>query len=122
MTMNFKKGLVSAAVISLGLLSAGARVLPASASTGSYLIKGGTVVNVQNTSSNGDNYAIFVTGGTGICSNNYIIFPKTGVINKDVHDRGYQAALSALTNNLKIDVFDYAGASCAHGGQVSIYK
>lgn len=127
--MYLKKGLVSTAVISLGLLSTSlASVLPASAqfatrqtATGSYLVVGGKVVNVQNTSSNGDNYAIFVSGGTGPCANNYIIFPKTGVINKDVHARGYEAALSALVNNLKVDVFNYSGSTCANGGQVSIY-
>ena len=120
--MNLKKGLLSAATISLGLLSV-IKTLPASAqsTTPGYLIQGATVTGVQNTSSNGDNFAITVTGGSGVCGNSVIVFPLTAVTNQDVHDHGYQAALTALTQNLKIDVYNYSNSSCTNGGQISIY-
>ena len=49
--------------------------LPTSAQA-EYLVKEATVVDVENTSSNGDNFAILVQGGEGPCMDKYIIFPK----------------------------------------------
>ena len=121
--MDLKKGLLSAALVGLVLLPV-IKVLPAFAQAAvpyqeKYLIQGATVTGVQNTSDNGDNFTITVAGGSGICSNSVIIFPSTGVISQTVHDRGYKAALTALAQNLKVDVYNYSNNSCTNGGQVS---
>ncbi|MHC5615709.1 MAG: DUF5992 family protein [Nostoc sp.] len=88
-----------------------------------YLVQNAKVVSVGNTSGNGDNFAIFVSGGTGPCTNTFIIFPPSGVTNRNIYEHGYQAALTALTNpNLTVDVFDYSGASCYNGGQILVHK
>jgi len=87
-----------------------------------YLVKGASVVHVENTSSNGDNFAILVEGGQGPCVNKYIIFPKSGVVNTDVYERGYEGALTALANDLKVNVYDYSGDSCRNGGQLVVIK
>lgn len=84
-----------------------------------YLVQNGNVVTVQNTSGNGDNFAIFVTGGTGPCNGTFIIFPASAVTNRTIYEHGYQSALTALTNTkLKVTVFDYSGSSCSNGGQL----
>ncbi len=105
-----------AAAISLGFIFS-AEVKPAQAD---YLVRGAKVVNVQNTSSNGENFAIVVQGGTGPCAGKVIIFPASGVSNKGAYDRAYNAALTALSANVNADVYDYSGSSCSNGGQLSI--
>ncbi|NJK27851.1 MAG: hypothetical protein HC925_04020 [Coleofasciculaceae cyanobacterium SM2_3_26] len=75
---------------------------------------------MENTSSNGDNFAILVQGGQGPCVNKYIIFPKSAVANEDVYERGYVGALTALTNDMLVNVYDYSGASCGNGGQLVV--
>lgn len=95
--------------------------LPTSAQA-EYLVKEATVVDVENTSSNGDNFAILVQGGEGPCMDKYIIFPKSGIKNADVYQRGYLGALTALEKNdkLKVNVYDYTGHSCRNGGQLVV--
>ncbi|EFA72780.1 sxtE [Raphidiopsis brookii D9] len=85
-----------------------------------YLVKGGKITNVQNTSSNGDNYAVSISGGFGPCADRVIILPTSGVINRDIHMRGYEAALTALSNGFLVDIYDYTGSSCSNGGQLTI--
>jgi len=92
----------------------------ASPARAGYLVKGANVIHVENTSSNGDNFAILVKGGQGPCVNQYIIFPKSGVANTDVYERGYKGALTALIFGLKINVYDYSGDSCRNGGQLVV--
>jgi hypothetical protein len=87
-----------------------------------YLVQGGKITNVQNTSSNGDNYAISVSEGVGPCADRVIILPVSAVLNRDIHTRGYKAALTALSNGFLVDIYDYTGSSCSNGGQVTITK
>ena len=61
--------------------------LPTPAQAG-YLVVRSTVVQVENRSSNRDNFAILVKGGVGPCIDKVIIFPKSGVANTDVYRRG----------------------------------
>lgn len=61
--------------------------LPTPAQAG-YLVVGSTVVQVENRSSNQDNFAILVKGGAGPCVDKVIIFPKSRVANTDVYQRG----------------------------------
>jgi hypothetical protein len=87
-----------------------------------YLVQGGKIINVQNTSSNGDNYAVTISGGLGPCADRVIILPASGVLNRDIHARGYKAVLTALSNDFLVDIYDYTGSSCSNGGQVTITK
>lgn len=87
-----------------------------------YLVTGAKITNVQNTSSNGDNFAVSVKGGSGPCTNRVIIFPKSGVAHEDVYERGYDIALAAMSNDYYVDIYDYSGSDCAKGGQLSITK
>ena len=88
-----------------------------------YLVQNASVVTVENTSSNGDNFAIVVTGGTGPCNDGFILFPASAVITRAIQEHGYQSALTALTNqNLRVNVFDYSGASCSNGGQIVLNR
>nr|ACZ26228.1 SxtE [Microseira wollei] len=87
-----------------------------------YLVQGGKITNVQNTSSNGDNYAVTISGGVGPCADRVIILPASGVLNRDIHARGYKAVLTALSNGFLVDIYDYTGSSCSNGGQVTITK
>ena len=61
--------------------------LPTPAQAG-YLVVKSTVVQVENRSSNQDNFAILVKGGAGPCVDKVIIFPKSRVANTDVYQRG----------------------------------
>ncbi|MDB9456111.1 DUF5992 family protein [Dolichospermum circinale] len=88
------------------------------------LVSGAKVAIVQNTSSNGDNFAIKLLGGTGACANQFILFPATGVSNRSINDRGLTIALTALAQKLSVDAYDYTSpgdiTDCAKGGQISI--
>ncbi len=86
-----------------------------------YLVRGAKIVNVQNTSSNGSNFAIKVVGGEGPCSGKVIIFPEKAVP-YDVYKRGYAIALAAMKNDWSVGVYDYSGDSCRNGGQLSVSK
>ncbi|MHC5726274.1 MAG: DUF5992 family protein [Nostoc sp.] len=97
--------------------------MPVKPAQADYLVQKAKVVRVENTSGNGDNFAILVTGGTGACNNTFIIFPASAVTNRDIYEHGYQSALTAVTNpNLTVDVFDYSGASCYNGGQIVLNR
>lgn len=87
-----------------------------------YLVRDAEITGVQNTSRDGDNFAVRVNGGSGPCNNRIIIFPKAGVTERDVYRRGYVMALEAMINNLRVDIFDYSGTSCENGGQLSVFK
>ncbi len=87
-----------------------------------YLVQGGKITNVENTSSNGDNYAVTISGGVGPCADKVIILPASGVLNRDIHVHGYKAVLTALSNGFLVDIYDYTGSSCSNGGQVTITK
>jgi hypothetical protein len=87
-----------------------------------YLIQKAKVDNIQNTSSNGDNFAITVSDGEGLCNDKVIIFPTSGVVNSEAHYRAYLTALSAMNSGARIDVYDYSGSACENGGQISITK
>ena len=123
MLKNFK-ALISATLTIVFALAVFLTVGVNSAKAAGILVSGAKVGIVQNTSSNGDNFAIKLLGGTGACANQFILFPATGVSNRSINDRGLTIALTALAQELSVDAYDYISpgniTDCAKGGQISV--
>ncbi|PSB02119.1 DUF5992 family protein [Merismopedia glauca] len=121
MLNNFQKLTLAAIVPILALSTV---IKPASAA--GYLVQNATITEVENTSINGNNFAIKVSGGTGFCNNQFILFVPAGVSNANIYGRSFPMILQAFQNNHKVSIYDYTSpgttVSCAKGGQVVITK
>lgn len=77
------------------------------------LIVGGTITKISNTSSNLQNFAILVSGGsTNLCGSAWINFPVSAVADVESHKRAYAIALVALTTGLTVRVHNYVDNTC----------
>ena len=88
-----------------------------------YLVKGGTVTEVVNTSNNGTTFSIKVTGGTNnLCEGGWIGFPVANAADPDTHKRAYSTVLTALTAGLKVDIYNYSDNGCGEASYVGVKK
>jgi len=77
------------------------------------LVINGTVKAVTNTSSNLQNFAIQVAGGSpNVCGSGWINFPISAGADADAHKRAFALALTALTTGLRVRVHNYHGSDC----------
>ncbi|BDU40260.1 conserved exported hypothetical protein [Vibrio nigripulchritudo MADA3029] len=89
---------------------------------GTYIVKDATITSVANTSGNGDNFTVWVEGGTGVCANKSINFPRTATSSNEIFSRAYSTALTAFASGHKVWIHDYAGASCTNAAYIRVIK
>ena len=87
------------------------------------IVTGAQVIAVVNTSGNEDVYQVKTTGGAdNKCEGKYIQFPVSDSANKETHARGYTTALTALTNGLKVTIYNYVDQNCNDASFIEITK
>lgn len=87
-----------------------------------YIIHNAKIASITNTGSNQATFAIKTKGGTGYCAGHpYIKFPVTASADEGIHKRAYQAALTALANNLTVRVHNYYGTDCNNASYIEVY-
>ena len=84
-----------------------------------FLVQDAIVTFVNNTTNNSYQFSIVTSGGTGPCNATAITFSST---DSDIQDRAYQAALTALTEGMRVDVFDYDGTDCSDAAHIALKK
>ena len=93
-----------------------------STSHAGYLIQGATIVSVTNTANQSQAFAVYFTGGAGICaSSGQIVFPQSAAVDADTFKRAYAAALAGAVTKARFDAFDYAGTNCSNAGFIQVY-
>lgn len=79
---------------------------------GGHLVKGATVSEIEPmlSASGADGFIVSVTGGSGKCANERIVFPLSAsyVENNSsaAHERLYAAALTSLATDMKVDIYN----------------
>lgn len=81
------------------------------------------VVEVANTNSNSQDFAIKLSGGTGICSGStWIVFPESKKQSEDSYKQAFAIALTALTAGSKVRIHNFEDDSCSGANFISITK
>ena len=80
----------------------------------------GTITAVANTNGNGENFTVWISGGTGPCANAGITFPKTAAGSEKVFERAYATALAAYMSGKKVTIHDYTGSSCTNAAYIRV--
>lgn len=98
------------------------RVFSATAHAG-YLVTGGTIAHITNTSSNSQSFAIQILSGTGPCvgASAWIVFPLSAAPDADTHKRAYAAVVTALATGMRVSVYNYTDDNCDRASYVQIY-
>ena len=90
--------------------------------SGAFIAEGSTIESIANTSSNTDSFSISVKGGTGVCGNTTILFPRNATTSSEVHRRAYSTALTAFSMGAKVKVYNYIGSDCQNAAYIQIVR
>lgn len=80
------------------------------------------ITRIANTGSgSGDDFYVFVSGGTGVCQNRGIVFPRELAPSESFHNRAFSVALSAFaTKNSKVLITGFDGEDCLKAKMIEI--
>ena len=91
---------------------------------GQYIATNAKIIKVGNTAGNGESFSVVATQGEGPCissgSQINIYFPLYAAGSEKVYDRAYAMALAALASGKKVNIYNYAGASCDTAAGIEI--
>lgn len=97
-------------------------ILSSLASAGD-LVKGAEITMIGNTTNGGDDFFIKVSGGTGPCVGQNLVFPVDAAASKEQHARAYSLALTAFTTgSKKIRAYNFNGGSCRSASYIEMSK
>jgi hypothetical protein len=88
--------------------------------SGEYIVIEGTITAIANTNGNGENFTVWIEGGTGPCANAGITFPIAAAGSDKVFERAYATALAAYMAGKKVTIHDYAGDSCTNASYIRV--
>lgn len=89
-----------------------------------WLIKDAQISKLGNTiySATASAFFIEISGGTGLCAGNTIVF-RLNETDKESFQRAYSAALAAFSANFKVSIYSWADAGvCDRAAYIEIYK
>lgn len=82
---------------------------------GGYLVQNGVINRVEPNWGSQDGFVVKVTGGSGPCAAQSIVFPLASALvdgNSDAaHQRLYATALTAFTTGYKVDIYNNVDGS-----------
>ena len=85
------------------------------------LLRDGTVVEVANTYGGAADFAIRVTGGTGVCANNvWIVFPESKAVSANSYKQAISTALLAFSANKKVRIHNFEDNNCYGANFISV--
>jgi len=87
-----------------------------------YLVENGKVTAVTNTTGNDEQFAIRISGGTGLCNTGvWVVFKLVNAGSEKIYDRAYAAALTALLAGSVVNIYDYHDTdNCSHAESIQI--
>ena len=95
-------------------------LLIASSANADFIVQGGQVVSVSNTTGNTSQFRVGIAGGTGVCADTTLVFNEARAGNKDIFKRGFAVALTALSTGRMVRVWSYEGDSCFSPAYIEI--
>jgi hypothetical protein len=102
-------------------ISALATLVCMSTADAADLVLDARVTAVTNTSSNLQNFAIKVSGGSlNVCGSGWINFPLGAGADADTHKRAFALALTAMTAGLRVRVHNYHGNDCGNASYIEL--
>lgn len=82
------------------------------------------ITRIANTGTgSGDDFYVYVSGGTGFCQNRGILFPKKLAPSESFHNRAFSIALSAYaTGSKKVFITGFDGEDCSKARMIEMQK
>ena len=96
-------------------------ILCTSIASAGDIAAGGTITQIKNVTGNMTQWAIWITGGTGVCLGNWIVFPLSAAPDADTHKRGYATALMATALGMRVKIHNYSGDDCLNASYIEAY-
>ncbi|MDQ3024696.1 MAG: DUF5992 family protein [bacterium] len=85
------------------------------------LLRDGTVVEVANSYGGNADFAIRVTGGTGVCATTlWIVFPESKAVSPNSYKQAISTALLAFSAKKKVRLHNFEDNSCYAANFISI--
>lgn len=97
-------------------------VLLSSNSYADYVVTDAKIDKISNTSGNADEFAIWVSGGSGQCNDTLIKFRLADSGSAGVFNKAYSTALAAFAAGYRIRVHNYHNNLCLNASYIEIYK
>ena len=85
------------------------------------LVRGATITEIASSSSNQDVFYLKLSGGTGLCSGQYIIFPASKSQSKESYNQAFSIALTAAASGKKIRAHNYEDDSCRGANFIGMF-
>jgi len=84
------------------------------------LVTDAVITSVGNTSGNGPSFFVIVSGGSGLCTNQFIWFPESAAGDANVFNRAYKSALLALSTGMHVKIHNYSDNTCAKASYIQV--
>ena len=85
------------------------------------LIRNATVLEVANSYGGGADFAIKVTGGTGVCATNeWIVFPESKAVSANSYKQAIATALLAFSAKKKVRIENFEDNNCFAANFISV--
>ena len=92
-------------------------------SAATWLVKDATIAYIAPVADNQNKFYVMLEGGgTGICANSTIFFPRSAFIDDPSHNRVFSVLLTAMTVGNKVDIYNYINDACSNAGFVLLKK
>ena len=85
-----------------------------------FIVRGGQVTMLSNTSGNAASFLVRVGGGTGVCADRILRFEESNAGDLNAYKRGFAIALTAMATGLPVDVFSYGPDDCSSPAYIQI--
>ena len=97
-------------------------VLKSLSFAGTYLIEGAKLKTVSSTTGNENAFWVKFEGGTGECAGQEkIYFYAEDAGHPEIFKRTYGAAITALINQIPVDIYRYEGSGC-RGVSINLHR
>ena len=84
------------------------------------LMRDATVIEVANSAYGGAEFAIKLSGGTGVCAGVFIIFPEAKAKSPASYKQAIATALLAFSTGKKVRIHNFEDNSCSGANFISI--
>ncbi len=95
--------------------------LPSSTVIAGELVRDATIIEVANTSYGGADFAVRVSGGTGVCAGTpFIVFPEAKASSTTSNKQAIATSLLAFSTGKKVRIHNFQDDSCTGANFIAI--
>jgi len=85
------------------------------------LAKNSTITEVTNVTNNIDAFAIKLSGGSGLCADEWVWFPASKKQSDSAYNRAFTVALAASMSGKVVRIHNYENDDCKGANFISLY-